>query len=61
MDGTWLGYIQPMCSKPWHSLQGPFFCHVLPFLSKGIFGFVDDAKWVFYVKKGPSPNTSLLL
>ena len=24
MVGKWLGYIQPMCSKPGHSWQGPF-------------------------------------
>ena len=25
IDGKWLGNIQPMCSDPGHSWQGPFF------------------------------------
>ena len=39
MVGKWLGCIQPMCSAPGHSWQGPFFCQKsAPFHKKCLFG-----------------------
>ena len=39
MDGKWLGCIQPMCSAPGHSWQGPFFFQKsAPFQRKCLFG-----------------------
>ena len=46
VDGEWLGIgwaIQPMCSKPGHSWQGPCFClHAL---------FIQNALYVFLLQK----------
>ena len=38
MDGKWLGYIQPMCSKPGHSWQGFFYAFICYCLYKMFFG-----------------------
>ena len=41
MVGKWLGCIQPMCSAPGHSWQGPFFSQSRPlFLNSAFFVFL---------------------
>ena len=49
----WLGCIQPMCSAPGHSWQGPFFFSQksAPFLKKCIFGCLYDKASLFIIKR----------
>ena len=61
MDGEWLGCIQPMCSKPGRSWQGPFLflLKVSPFYQKVQFLCFNNKTSLFYNKKGPTPGASL--
>ena len=59
MVGEWLGCIQPMCSKPWHSWQGPSFFCLQPLFIKMRFLIVFMMKHSFYTKKGQTPGASL--
>ena len=57
MDVKWLGCIQPMCSAPGHSWQGPFFfLKSRPLFRKSVFSCVCMIKPPFFQIKRPDPG-----